>query len=397
MKIARGRKEIENNEYLAQGEGNLNKPDEEREEINRKTHKRSSSGEWELLILIRIISNMLEEVECTLNQLPEEVLANILRRLTPPFLATSRCVCKPWCTIIDTRRLAQQYLTVCHPEISLALSDHCNGLLLLDDYVVNPATYQWVQLPPFPSPHLGTENFFHKEDLVFDPAVSPHYEVFLIPFACARSGQIKLNPATEELEWPLSPCILHVFSSRTKKWEERSFVREGEAAGTVADMRLDGSYSNHYHNSVYWRGALYVHCQTNFVMRLSLLDGKYQVIKPPLVDTELIPDPNLYLGKSQKGLYCALDDHYVYILDESYGKMEWFLKTSICLRYRKTDRPKPWTLQDIKCIGSRDEYQDEWDSGDDNVIHTEGWGNRDIGGYIITLLGFYPYREVVFE
>ncbi|CAD6232661.1 unnamed protein product [Miscanthus lutarioriparius] len=256
---------------------------------------RSSSGEWELLILIRIISNMLEEVECTLNQLPEEVLANILRRLTPPFLATSRCVCKPWCTIIDTR----------------------------------------------------------------------------------RSGRIKLNPATEELEWPLSPCILHVFSSRTKKWEERSFVREGEAAGTVADMRLDGSYSNHYHNSVYWRGALYVHCQSNFVMRLSLLDGKYQ--------------------------------------------MEWFLKTSICLRYRKTDRPKPWTLQDIKCIGSRDEYQDgndkvimeenfefgcdyknvvetkEWDSDDDNVIHTEGWGNRDIGGYIITLLGFYPYREVVFE
>ena len=36
--------------------------------------------------------------------------------------------------------------------------------------------------------------------------------------------------------------------------------------------------------------------------RISLLDGKYQVIKPPLVDTELIPDPNLYLGKSQKGV-----------------------------------------------------------------------------------------------
>ncbi|XP_066379334.1 uncharacterized protein [Miscanthus floridulus] len=216
--------------------------------------------------------------------------ANILRRLTPRFLATSRCVCKPWCTIIDTRRLVRADLlplslagifinfhdlvlseffsrSSTGPTISDCLpprdifSDHCNGLLLLDDYVVNPATYQWVQLPPFPSPHLGTENFFHKEHLVFDPAVSPHYEVFLIPFACARSVRIKLNPATEELEWPLSPCILHVFSSRTKKWEERSFVREGEAAGTVADMRLDGSYSNHYHNSVYWRGALYVHCQ----------------------------------------------------------------------------------------------------------------------------------------
>jgi Cft2 family RNA processing exonuclease len=32
--------------------------------------------------------------------------------------------------------------------------------------------------------------------------------------------------------------------------------------------------------------------------------------------------------------------------------MEWVLKTSICLRYRQTDRPKPWTLQDIKVVFS---------------------------------------------
>jgi len=232
-----------------------------------------------------------------LNQLPEDVLANMLRHLAPRFLATSRCVCKPWCKIIDTRRLVRADLlplslagifinfpdlvlseffsrsstgptiSDCLPprDIFSTFSDHCNGLLLLDDYVVNPATYQWVQLPPFPSPHLCTENFFHKEHLVFDPAVSPHYEVFLIPFACARSGRIKLNPATEELEWPLSPCILHVFSSRTKKWEERSFVREGEAAGNVADMRLDHPYVPD--TSVYWRGVLYVYCQNKFVMR----------------------------------------------------------------------------------------------------------------------------------
>lgn len=101
--------------------------------------------------------------------------------------------------------------------------------------------------------------------------------------------------------------------------------------------------------------------------RISLLDGKYQVIKPPPVDTEVIPDPKLYLGKSQKGVYCALDDHYVYILDESYGKMKWVLKTSICFRYRQTDRPKPWTLQDINYGGSRDEYQD----GNDEVMMEE--------------------------
>uniref|UniRef100_A0A0A9AAL8 F-box domain-containing protein n=1 Tax=Arundo donax TaxID=35708 RepID=A0A0A9AAL8_ARUDO len=394
---------------------------------------------------------MLEEQEGTLNQLPEDVLANILRRLAPRCLATSRCVCKPWCTIIDTRRLLRSDLlplsvagifinfhglvlseffsrSSTGPTLSDYLPfrgnfrDHCNGLLLLHNYVVNPATRQWVQLPPRPSPHLGTKNFFHKEYLVFDPTLSPHYEVFLIPHASAVSGwfnsDIKLNPAIEELEWPLSPCILHVFSSRTEGWEERSFVREGEAAGTVADMRLDGSYGYHCHNAVYWRGALYVHCQTNFVMRISLLDGKYQVIKPP-ADIELTPNPKLYLGGSQKGVYCALDDYYVYILDESYGKMEWVRKASISLRHRQTDRPKPWTLQDINYGGSHDEYQDgndevimeqkfewgfdnnnavetkEWDSDNDNVIDTEGWGNSNFGGDI-TFLGFHPYKEVVF-
>jgi hypothetical protein len=75
----------------------------------------------------------------------------------------------------------------------------------------------------------------------------------------------ELDPAMEGLEWPPSPWILNVFSSRTKMWQERSFVREGEAAGNVADRRLDSSCVQD--NSVYWRGVLYVNCQTKFVMR----------------------------------------------------------------------------------------------------------------------------------
>lgn len=153
--------------------------------------------------------------------------------------------------------------------------------------------------------------------------------------------------------------------------------------------------------------------------RISLLDGKYHVIKPPPIDIELTPDPKLYLGRSKKGVCCALDDYYVYILDESYGKMEWVWKTCIGLRHRQTDRPKPWTSQDINHGGSHDEYQDgndegvveekietdfdnnnvnetkEWDSDDDNAIDTEGWGNSNSGGGI-TFLGFHPYKEVVF-
>ena len=43
----------------------------------------------------------------------------------------------------------------------------------------------------------------------------------------------------------------------------------------------------------------------------------------------MTPDPKIYLGRSQKGVYCALDDYYVYILEISFGKMEWVRKASI--------------------------------------------------------------------
>ena len=66
------------------------------------------------------------------------------------------------------------------------------------------------------------------------------------------------------MEWPPSPCRLNVFSSRTGRWEERTFVREGEPAGIVADLRLDRSEPA---GTVYWKGSLYVHCRGAFVIR----------------------------------------------------------------------------------------------------------------------------------
>jgi hypothetical protein len=72
------------------------------------------------------------------------------------------------------------------------------------------------------------------------------------------------DPMVEQSEWPPSPCVLRVFSSKTERWEERSFIREGNASGTIADMRLDWPEDR---NAVYWREALYAHCQTDFVMR----------------------------------------------------------------------------------------------------------------------------------
>lgn len=193
------------------------------------------------------------------------MLADVLRRLAPRDLAISRCVSKAWCTIIDARHLLPADLLPhwvggiiinfnglmlseffsrpsTGPSVSGHLNylpstslvkDHCNGLLLLDGYVVNPATRQWAELPPCPS--LGLE-FFDGEHLVFDPTISPHYEVLAIPICPMSDPDVKLDPALEELEWPPSLCIIHVFSSRTKQWEERPLVREGESAGTIADI-----------------------------------------------------------------------------------------------------------------------------------------------------------------
>ncbi|TVT98527.1 hypothetical protein EJB05_56139, partial [Eragrostis curvula] len=304
--------------------------------------------------------------------LPEDVLADILRRLAPRGLAASRCVCKAWRDAIDARRLLRTELlplspggifinfhnyyiseffsrpSTSRPSISSKhdylpdagtrswskVLDHCNGLLLvvaydvLDrrlEYVLNPATRFCAPLPPCPPP-LVEMNSSSEKYLVYDPTISPHYEVFSITSFWYNNNRLPEDPVVEQSEWPPSIYVIHVFSSRTGCWEQRSYVREGEAAGTIADMRHSPGDQR---NAVYWRGALYVHCQSDFVMRISLANNKYQVIKPPK-GIELQHFPQFHLGKSEKGVYCASIHGRcrirVWILDQSPYKMEWVLK-----------------------------------------------------------------------
>ncbi|CAN6292793.1 unnamed protein product [Urochloa humidicola] len=102
--------------------------------------------------------------------------------------------------------------------------------------------------------------------------------------------------AISQSEWPPSPLVLSVFSSMTRRWEERSFVREGEAAGTVADM--DDPYLPRH--SVCCRGALYVQRENHFVFRISLSDDTYRVIKPPKEIEALRGGGPVHLGRSHK-------------------------------------------------------------------------------------------------
>uniref|UniRef100_M8BB21 Uncharacterized protein n=1 Tax=Aegilops tauschii TaxID=37682 RepID=M8BB21_AEGTA len=142
--------------------------------------------------------------------------------------------------------------------------------------------------------------------LAFDPAISPHYDLFVIPAIPEKpanttkgKGSNETPPSLDppfgnedndsrglmESERPPTPWTLNMFSSRTGQWEERDFVRKGEPAGTIRDMLVDrdepSEMGPHQRYAVYYQGALYVHCRGFFVLRLSLSDSTYQVIKTP--------------------------------------------------------------------------------------------------------------------
>ncbi|CAN6328353.1 unnamed protein product [Urochloa humidicola] len=407
------------------------------------------------------------------HQLPDDMLANVLGRLPPSSLAASRCVRKHWCSLIDARRLLRADLLPlrldaffvnptdmeCRPSFFaphsamrritghlLDFSDffegaefpymdirgHCNGMLLLADMVVNPATRQWTSLPEYPEglpmTMASMTGLMSPECyLVYDPMVSPqHYEVFIIPsFRLCYSrppdiisddddgDEIKPTSLEEEMlsaEWPPSPYTAHVFSSRKRRWEERSFVRQGEPAGTVADvMRSDRGRRQ----GVYFRRALYVHCQDDSVIRIALSDDRYEVIKSPAAEAKHFgkDPPFSYLGKSEKGVYFVLlhqwYDSYcrIWLLNELCGKMEWVVKSNINIveeiplcHFANDEYNEPWTVahHDKEAPLTQDEL-DEWDFDDGIILKTtDNKSDEPCWSYAIVFLGFHPYKEIIF-
>ncbi|CAM0149195.1 unnamed protein product [Urochloa decumbens] len=392
--------------------------------------------------------------------LPDDVLADVLRRAAPRGLAASRCVCKAWRALIDGRRLLRAELL----PLSLAgFFLNFDGLYITEffsrvsgepcafgkhDYLPGPVD------PRIYCSRSWTLDCDLKNYLAYDPTLSPnHYEVFAIPRLpykcgpggfCYSSSMGELDHQVEQSEWPPSRCMMHAFSSTSGRWEERSLVRHGEAAGTIADMRLD-YYMSIQRNAVYWRGEL-----------ISLSENKYQVIKAPTDIERSYP----YLGKSEKGVYLASIERQfrlrVWILNESCsGKMEWVLKhdkdlTEWLLKHRfdkyassyDPKGPTPWISQDINDYYFKDcarhfrntgavsvEKSEEnlettidginaWrsDSEDENtealieerfewssealVDETSEWSsiNEDIHQYngYIQILGFHPFKDIVF-
>jgi hypothetical protein len=70
------------------------------------------------------------------------------------------------------------------------------------------------------------------------------------------------------MEWPPPAWTWHVFCSTTMRWEERVFIQQGEAAGTVgSSFDVEEHFSGECRYKAYCQGALYMHCIGEYVSR----------------------------------------------------------------------------------------------------------------------------------
>ncbi|PAN09324.1 hypothetical protein PAHAL_2G014800 [Panicum hallii] len=136
--------------------------------------------------------------------------------------------------------------------------------------VANPATRRQAPLPPCPPSPEGTvgSSCYSDRYLVFDPTVSAHYQVLLLPHRFPDKEKVKAKIGEGMVESPPSPWMIQVFSSRTQRWEDRSIVREGEAiaAADLLQSSLQQPIMPHYYAAC-WHGALYLHFNDDFLMR----------------------------------------------------------------------------------------------------------------------------------
>jgi hypothetical protein len=143
-----------------------------------------------------------------------------------------------------------------------------------------------------------------------------------------------------------------------------------------------------------------------------LSDGEYEVLKSP-TDTKMEGHVDLYLGKSEKGVYCALTCSWqkrihVWLLTESCGKLEWILKNDIGLVPMfenisgnfQDEHSASWMLhkgsydEDAKETHVEDKL--EWNFENGIILEAGHKTEWDYRSEVIHFLGFHPCKEVVF-
>ncbi|WVZ54100.1 hypothetical protein U9M48_004959 [Paspalum notatum var. saurae] len=248
-----------------------------------------------------------------------------------------------------------------------------------------------------------TNKYVGEQHLLFDPPLSPHYQVLLI------QSQHRCQ-ADAGSEWPPSPFAMWVYSSATR----RSFTREGgPAARTLAEVQS----ANGSRLSVYFHGALYAHCKGDFIVRITLSDSKYQVIEPPQGVNSRVYSC-LRLVKSKNGVYFVSmqegTELKAWFLNEyaSSGKAgaAWVLKYDIYLKAvdshfssRNCRHPinSPGVLHRAdynkrKNAKRRSMKKFQWNFDNGNIVKIKSTDGECHDTGSIDLLGFHPYKEVAF-
>ncbi|GJN04259.1 hypothetical protein PR202_ga21791 [Eleusine coracana subsp. coracana] len=305
------------------------------------------------------------ETNKLLLRLPDDVVSDILSRLAPRGMAVSRSVCKSWRDVVDSRRLLRAHLLplsvagiffrhtgadILFPPLffdgasSTAISDgilarfgndytsytylhdHCNGLLLINKYVINPATLQRVTLPERPPP-------------------VPY--VLLLPAA-----------AGEEEEEEVVHCQTHVPRFRSDRLAAGGITRRMVATFATPPARLlleDSAMGTE--NGAYCRGRLYLQYDNDYVTRINTSAGTYDLIQPP-DGIDATKETQVYLGKSEKGVYYASVSYWlcrlqIWYLDESNEQQpQWvsrydntLLHVLPCNCNYRSDDDGPWILR----------------------------------------------------
>jgi hypothetical protein len=214
---------------------------------------------------------------------------------------------------------AANRLDFLRPPLSIGhivVQDLCNGLVLClqelwygpttAGFVCNPMTERWARLPDPPTGWpRGHDGLF----LAFDPAVSPHYEAFLLPVPPPPQrddGWTRAPPTLgmyvpqwffEKWEEPavkagkLLPLL--VFSSETGRWRRQLFApgrcfppclydRVTQRRGQ--DQEKAGAWAPTWRSAVYSRGALYARCRKRVLLVLWCAEGTYDMVQVPSPD-----------------------------------------------------------------------------------------------------------------
>ncbi|OQU91178.1 hypothetical protein SORBI_3001G133200 [Sorghum bicolor] len=279
-----------------------------------------------------------------------------------------------------------------HHGLSLAsISDCCNGLVLLDDdLVVNPATRQWMRLPPYPTLPGEEKNYYDYWYLVFDPTLSPHFEVF------SMKSPLDYKDKSPQLEY----MLLRIYSSSTQRWEERPFLRDEEEHTTTTAANVWSKLNCGSWHAVYGHGALYAYWKLTFITRINVSSNKYQVINlPPHINSTRYHQ--FRLGKSVNGVHFAVAGYkeglQVWFLDESGSKTKWVLKHVSRYPFNNDQTDKPWSLQqENNKEPTTAEKDSDWDSDADNAGDIDFERDEKYSCPYFEVLGFHPYRDIVF-